>query len=304
MRTRTRFILTGLIVVVMGLGHLLGGPSIPPRSAFRLNPAELQRLAAADGPLPVSLHRLLIGRAAYPGFAVRAWAGLRRRALEVAAFQVRYADGSYAILDTAGTRAEFEKNFIEPYYSDEAWKTLQQALPKARAIAVTHEHFDHISGVRAGNLAQLAPALRLTKEQIETAPRNGLPGFTAQQQSAITAFDCPTACSVAPGIVMLRAPGHTPGSVMLFVKLASGHSFLMIGDIAWSRPNIDLLTSRPRLVSLMMGEDSDQVVNQLRALYDLRATAEAQQVHIIVAHDPDDAAALIQTGLIRDGFSF
>ena len=55
--------------------------------------------------------------------------------------------------------------------------------------------------------------------------------------------------AAAPGIVLVKAPGHTPGSQLVFVKLASGKELLFIGDVAWHMDQIRQLWYRPRLVT-------------------------------------------------------
>jgi glyoxylase-like metal-dependent hydrolase (beta-lactamase superfamily II) len=45
--------------------------------------------------------------------------------------------------------------------------------------------------------------------------------------------------AIAPGVVLKKAQGHTPGSQMVFVALASGSELLFVGDVVW---NFDAVT--------------------------------------------------------------
>src|SRR5262249_482606 len=43
---------------------------------------------------------------------------------------------------------------------------------------------------------------------------------------------------VAPGVVLIRSPGHSPDSQMVFVRLQSGREILHSVDSAWIMDNI------------------------------------------------------------------
>ena len=70
--------------------------------------------------------------------------------------------------------------------------------------------------------------------------------------------------SLAPGITLIKAPGHSPGSQVILLTLASGNEFLFVGDIAWHRDNIDLVRTRARCVSFLLEEDPGAVLQQLK----------------------------------------
>src|SRR6202012_4773440 len=113
--------------------------------------------------------------------------------------------------------------------------------------------------------ALLSKAL-FNREQIENLGKyeapvpkgffNGYRPLTYQQYLAI-----------APGVVLIRAPGHTPGSQMVYVKTESGNEYLFIGDVAWHMRNIDLVRERAWGITMMMGEDHGAVLSQLAALH-------------------------------------
>lgn len=91
------------------------------------------------------------------------------------------------------------------------------------------------------------------------------------------------ALAIAPGVVLQKAAGHSPGSQVVFVMLAGGREFLFVGDIVWNRDAITELKYRPRLITdLFLGEDRQAVLHQLRALRNLH---DAGEVAIVISHD-------------------
>ena len=45
-------------------------------------------------------------------------------------------------------------------------------------------------------------------------------------------------------IVVVLAPGHTPGGVIIFVNLASGKRYAFVGDLVWQLEGITLREER------------------------------------------------------------
>jgi glyoxylase-like metal-dependent hydrolase (beta-lactamase superfamily II) len=105
--------------------------------------------------------------------------------------------------------------------------------------------------------------------------------------------------AVAPGVVLIRAAGHTPGSQLIYVRTAKGQEILFIGDVAWHMRNIELVRERARLVTMfMLREDTDAVLAQLKALKSL--DGDEPKILIVPGHDQgvvngDVAAGIMQT---------
>jgi glyoxylase-like metal-dependent hydrolase (beta-lactamase superfamily II) len=99
-------------------------------------------------------------------------------------------------------------------------------------------------------------------------------------------------------VVLQKAPGHSRGSQLIYVELADGKRFLVVGDIAWTKDNIRLQRGRPGLASVLMKEDRGEVAAQVKALARLPA-----DVHVIVAHDPVALQQDLKAGLYKLGFS-
>jgi glyoxylase-like metal-dependent hydrolase (beta-lactamase superfamily II) len=106
--------------------------------------------------------------------------------------------------------------------------------------------------------------------------------------------------AVAPGVVLIKAPGHTPGSQMIFVERSDGKDLLFLGDVAWRFRSIELKRERPRLITWLMNEDRDAVMRELIEL-DRLHNAEPE-LEMVPGHDDECLEHLEQTGLLVKGF--
>jgi glyoxylase-like metal-dependent hydrolase (beta-lactamase superfamily II) len=202
------------------------------------------------------------------------------------------------IIDSALTAAMGAS--LSAKIDDDAYARMETGMAQATQIVVTHEHPDHIGGIIAYSDPQgIARALRLNKEQVESLPRYGL--TWPKTLSDYAPIEYPDMLAIAPGVVLIRAPGHTPGSQMVYVKREDGRELLFIGDIGWSLRNVETGKGRPRLLSaFMLKEDSDAVFAQLAAL---KAVHEAEpNLLIIPGHDVAAVDALIAGGAMTAQF--
>ena len=202
------------------------------------------------------------------------------------------------IIDTALTAAQGASFGVQ--VDDDAYARMDSAMSSATLIAITHEHSDHIGGIIAhSEPAEIQKALRLNKEQLESLPRYGLAWPTALAD--YVAIDYADMLAIAPGVVLIRAPGHTPGSQLVYVKREDGRELLFVGDIGWRMRNIETGKGRPRLVSdLLLHEERDTVFEELAML---KALHEAEPDLLIVpGHDIAAVDALIASGAMIAGF--
>ena len=238
-----------------------------------------------------------------PFFASQAGTNRTPYAMARTAFKLESAWGD-TLIDVGMDRAIAARAGSQDTFDDAAFARIEAAMSQARRIAVTHEHPDH-AALLARTRADIdaARVVRLTQPQLDgiqtyRRPEDGpleLPG------EAIVALDAPMA--IAPGVVMIPAPGHTPGSVMFFVAMADGREVLFVGDVAWNIDNIRLARSRPRLVQeffMVTREDRAAVMAQIAALHDLWQ-AEPDLV-MLTSHDLRQIETLKGEGLIRQSF--
>lgn len=260
-----------------------------------------------DAGLPVSLRLLNIGVDEAPRFAAETGAGFSRAPLYYSAFQivspsVTTVIGGAVDEPTAREIAQSKKAEFFP----EAYARLQASYLAADHIFITHEHLDHVMAITRHPAPEtFADKLKLTAPQIAALPRFAPPGEELSpvlRDLAPFTIEAPT--RVAPGIVAAPAPGHTPGSLVFFVRRADGKEYLFIGDIVWTMTNVANLKTRPRILQYLFfdpDEDRKAVLRQVRALHDL-AKAEPDLV-IVPEHDGAYLETLIADGAFEAGFN-
>lgn len=185
------------------------------------------------------------------------------------AFQIRYAQST--IMVDGGMDEEVHRYYgfgrVEPYFS-ETNEQVQQALLLADQIIITHEHGDHVSGVvRSPYLNQLAAKTLMNEAQVDSLiNRPQLPQIQLTREQAdwfaVAVFE--RILAVAPGMVLIKSPGHTPGHQMVYVRTSDSREFLLIGDIGWSLDNITELKLRPAQTRSRIGEDPEALMHQMR----------------------------------------
>jgi glyoxylase-like metal-dependent hydrolase (beta-lactamase superfamily II) len=213
-------------------------------------------------------------------------------------FQVRFPHG-WIMVDAGMDQASLRKG--RPF-NTENYAQIETALEKANLIVVTHEHIDHVETLVKSSIAeQVAPHTLLTREQVETLLTKPKVAFTSLDSSRVGQYlvvSYERLLPIAPGVVLIKAPGHTPGSQMVYVKLKSGREVIISGDIAWNRAGIDQLRQKPDSVSRFMSENRDQIGSQLAWLKNV----ETEGVTVVVNHDGVQLQSLTQQGVISSGF--
>ena len=84
-------------------------------------------------------------------------------------------------------------------------------------------------------------------------------------------------------IVVVPAPGHTPGSVIIFVTLYNGKRYAFVGDLVWQLEGITLREERPWIVR--KGADSDADGNRENLLRMIAFKQRLLELIIVPAHD-------------------
>jgi glyoxylase-like metal-dependent hydrolase (beta-lactamase superfamily II) len=296
--------LVGLALVLAGLWRWLDASEpVPEQTSYQIDLAALHALAASlPGPKPSAIRSVLVAEASLPRGVIFAGEPFTPQPNVHQVFQLVWSD-RFALIDTAFPPSLFEQvgafgDGSGRYYG-EAWEQVGSALAAADFIVVTHEHFDHLGGAAALPIER-ASHLRLNARQLANTSALDDSAIPAALRAALTALPEAEAQALAPGVVLLAARGHTPGSQLVYVERADGRRALFLGDVAWNAEQIRQLQYRPRHVTYVLGENRAQVLDQFRALHELgRSHPEIAQV---VSHDPDQRAALLADGLLVEGF--
>ena len=216
--------------------------------------------------------------------------------LRVFAFQLVFPDQTI-IIDAAMNRAQAEDAGMTDGYDDAAWTRLSDGLQKASAIYVTHEHVDHLGGAVAD--ASWAGNLRLTAPQLDSTV-SSRPEIPEAVRSATKRIELDGYQAVAPGVVLIPARGHTPGSLMVIVSRADGTEVLLTGDTARLADSIDRRQGPPKFATWLMGSDRGAQSCWLQALNDTQKNYRA--IAIMPGHDADRMKALLEKGVFTRGF--
>jgi glyoxylase-like metal-dependent hydrolase (beta-lactamase superfamily II) len=305
MRPWVRNILLALsaLLVIAGAAYywLIVESHVPGDAEFALDIGEVRRLAGATpGGKPIAIEVEGVGLFKPPASFVVAGDSWKPSDLPVYSYRVVYPQTS-VIIDTALNK-ELGGDSLDSFDAA-AFARIQAAMTQSSLILLTHEHSDHIGGLTTHpNLAAVLAATKLTREQIANSaamlpakfPDHALDGYVPLEYRKYDA--------VAPGMVLIKSPGHTPGSQMVYVQTADGTEFLFIGDVAWHFRNIEVQRERPRLITQFMSkEDRAAVFGELGTLHRLH---EAEpRIHIVPGHDGAAVEKLVAAGLMRSRFA-
>ena len=291
-----------VVVAIVALLFLLQGPGVPEHSDYQIDLATLRKLADQQGGArPVKINAAEVARANVPAAFFLGGVRFDRQQAVFPAYQVLYPDNTMIVVDAPPGRAFFEAQFPGGF-DDAQYRAEQDALTHARAIVVTHEHADHLQGIaESPNLAAFADHLMLTREQRDDDKWMHASKFPENVRASLHPLDYDHYYPLAPGVVLIKAPGHTPGSQIVYVCLADNSEYLLIGDVAWAMEQVTTPKCRPRLAEMMLGENAAQVTSELRTLHDLAGANP--DLHIVVAHDAKQLADYESRGQIGRGFA-
>ena len=219
------------------------------------------------------------------------------------AFQIIYPDGW--IMVDAGMDKQvhhfFEKDGAQPFDQAKA-DSVRYAVENSKLILITHEHGDHVAGVvRTANTGSVPRKTILTRQQLNALiNKPQMPEIELNQEKSkqyvVTDFN--TILPVAPGVVLIKAPGHTPGEIMIYTRLQNGQEYLFTGDVSWTYKGIADKKLKPKSERERVGEDGDQVEDQISWLNDL---LNKEKVTMLVSHDDIMLPQYAAQGIIGNG---
>ncbi|MEL7540373.1 MAG: hypothetical protein AAGJ51_05675 [Pseudomonadota bacterium] len=286
---------------------LAGSSAKKAEPSAQIDIAAWRALVDETGPedWPTSLNVLELGRDVAPAFLAQAGRFGDEYVISYTSFQIAWADKSIVVggaVDAATATAMTQTPDVAEFYPAN-YNILTDAMLAADQVLMTHEHIDHVMAIaRHPDAGALAPRLMLNQPQIDALPKFA-DGPLHPALVSLTPRLTESVQQIAPGVVVARTPGHTPGSLVVFVRLQDGEEYLLIGDITWKFTGIDQLRTRPMVTQVVLfdpNEDRVHIKAQLRALHDL-STTEPDLV-ILPSHDRTHVQALVDRGALTDGF--
>ena len=293
-------------VIVLGLSAVLSLPAVlagqPAFDSSGLLAATRRAAALVPGDFPTSINFV----SPHPGIRVAKSYAVEGESVDSVSviypvFQIRFPRG-WIIAESALDHAFFANSKT---FSDAKYDSIQQAMRNARLVIVTHEHHDHVAGiVRSPYLSEIQQHTLLTKPQLRSLlerpndPRIKIDSLTA---SRFIAIDYEPLMPIAPGVVLVKAAGHTPGSQMVYVRLVSGAEYILAGDVAWHMSGVMNRQQKPETSTRGFGgEDRAAIARQL----DWLRSAVASGVIVAVSHDGEWINRLAERGVLHAGFDF
>ncbi len=170
-------------------------------------------------------------------------------------------------------------------------------VARLSGLLITHAHWDHVSGLPD----LVAPVWMNAAERQFVASG-------AQLASLMRSFGAVTVREYAwdggpylgfprshdwygdGSVVLVPVPGHTPGSIAVFVTLPSGARYAFVGDLVWQREGLEIPAERPWMSRWLVDDDAARV----RSGVSLMAAVHARfpEIVMVPAHDERAAAEL------------
>lgn len=180
-----------------------------------------------------------------------------------------------------------------------AHEQLQAAgVPAPKAIVLSHAHWDHASALVdfPGAEIWLAPAER----EFVRHPRRAVGAAWPSQVATLPLAWKPLIWTGRPhegfddsldvfgdgAVVVVAMPGHTPGSLGMFVTTTSGRRYFLVGDVVWHSGALQG-QARPKfwLARWLVDGEADRTASMIERI---RATMQRDPaLTVIPAHDGD-----------------
>lgn len=305
MKSIVAFVFFALVVALVALAATFTPQKLPVTAA---DPA--LSLPPAHPPLSMSLSALPTGSMeSQAAFAYRggAFGDVRQFGMTVAL--IHHPNGDL-LIDTGFGRqvdAQFHRlpllmRGLSSYHKGTPVADQLQAggydWQKLAGILLTHAHWDHVGGI-----PDLPPVpVWLNQRELDFVNSGDERGELLHSLGTLPykiydfdggpylGFEHSADVYGDGSIVLVPAPGHTPGSVIIFVTLPSQTRYAFIGDLVWQSEGLDLPAQRPWLSRVLV--DSDAVAERETLSRVAGLHARFPDLHFIPAHDLRAYAAI------------
>jgi glyoxylase-like metal-dependent hydrolase (beta-lactamase superfamily II) len=253
-----------------------------------LRPIDIARLRAEAGkprgPRPTAIEYAVMATQSRPGILLVAGGGLKTDRTSIVAYRLVTPDGD-TVINAGLTRAQAKASGFATYHP-EVQTTVDGWLRSAQRIIFTSEDIDHIGGLVTVMPAVGQVAARTVTNDVQARTIAELqPMIAAALKPPLAALSGPPGyAGIAPGIAVVRTPGHTPGAQMIYVQLQDGREYLFAGDTAPMRRSVSWLRPRSRYLAEWLGtEDRAATIGWLKGLAALQA--REPRLTLVYAHD-------------------
>ena len=292
--------LTLAIVALVAAYYWLLIDNRMPEGRFDLDIAAVRNAAATlPGALPATIEVETVSHTLVPHIAMVSGTDWSQIDTPRNVYRVVFPDKTL-IIDTGWDAATARAEKVDSFDAS-AFARIAAAMRGAAIIVVTHEHGDHLGGLLTSpDYRTLLPKALITREQFDSPKVRPLvwPGDSRKWLHPLV-YD--RYHVIAPGVVLIKAPGHTPGSQLIYVRRDDGREYLFVGDVASEAEHIRRERSRSRLVDdWMVGSDRHAVLLQIAALHRLQLAEPT--LAMVPGHDAVAVADFEHGGLLKRGF--
>lgn len=169
---------------------------------------------------------------------------------------------------------------------------LGDAAARVRGVVFTHLHTDHVAGVRE-LCRERADRITvpMTQAQAENSNYTTRPGRAIVDESTCLEVSALGPTSVQPipgfpGVAVIAAGGHTPGSQIVLAEVGAGGStrrYAFVGDIVNHIDGVRLDRGKPLLYRTLIVPEDEVRLGELRRM--LAALERDHGYTLLVAHD-------------------